>query len=33
VPGLLGEDELKAALVDGWKRSEKVNEKEIIEIE
>ena len=33
VPGLLGEDELKAALVDGWKQSEKVNEKEIIEIE
>jgi len=33
VPELLGEDELKAALVEGWKQSEKVNGKEVIELE
>jgi len=33
VPGLLCEDELKATLVEGWKQSEKVNGKEVIELE
>jgi len=33
MPGLLGKDELKALLVEGWKRSEKVKEIEVIDLE